>query len=257
MIDLYANIGVGHENDWDIIKKRIVAAAQCNADAVVMTKSTPRLAIPENKKYLGIESKWGFLPYVDVAQRSELDDLTVKKFLELTEKIGIPVIWCVTDTEAADWVKEKTKSQDIKIHFDSRNDWELIEYCFNNFHNIRYCGDNESTQKLYDKYSRTQRYERLSLYHTAFKFPTQIEELRLSRIDELRKLFPDAKIGYEGRCEDVYPDCAIAFKNIDYIEKYLGDEDEFNTAILTHQKFYDFFINMNQLEVANGKILDT
>ena len=83
-------------------------------------------------------------------------------------------------------------------------------------------------------------------------FNLSIEALNLSRIEELKNKYPHASIGYEGRCEDIYPDCAVVFKNIDYVEKYLGDEEEFNTAVLTHQKFYDFFINMNQLEVANG-----
>ena len=79
MIELYANIGIGHENDWEVIKSRVVAAAQCNADAVVMTKTTPKLSIPENKKYVGIQSKWGFIPYIEAAQKSELDDLNCKK----------------------------------------------------------------------------------------------------------------------------------------------------------------------------------
>lgn len=252
MINLFANIGIGHENDWEIIKSRVVAAAQCNADAIIMTKTTPKLSIPEHKKYVGIESKWGYLPYLEVAEKSEMDELTVRKFNELTKQIGIPVIWCVTDEDAADWVISNTDCRDVKIHFDSREDWGFVDYCFNNFDTIKYCGSDENCQKLYDKYNRTQRGEKLSFYHTADKFPTTIEELNLKRIEELRKNYPHASIGYEGRCEDIYPDCAVVFKNVDYVEKYLGDEEEFNTAVLTHQKFYDFFINMNQLEVANG-----
>ena len=50
MIDLYANISMGHENDFEVIKKRIIAAAQCNADAVVLSKATPKLSIPKNKQ---------------------------------------------------------------------------------------------------------------------------------------------------------------------------------------------------------------
>ena len=62
MINLFANIGVGHENDWECIKSRVVAAAQCNADAIVMTKSTPDLIIPKQKRYgsIYIYNKYGF-----------------------------------------------------------------------------------------------------------------------------------------------------------------------------------------------------
>ena len=59
MINLYANIGVGHENDWQIIKSRVVAAAQCNADAVIMTKTTPKLSICWNRKQMGVSSLFG------------------------------------------------------------------------------------------------------------------------------------------------------------------------------------------------------
>ena len=252
MIKLYANIGMGHENDWQTIKSRVVAAAQCNADAIVMTKSTPRIAIPENKKYVGIESKWGYLPYLEVAEKSEIDDLNVSRFNKLVEQIGIPVIWCVTDIDAADWVITNTSNRDCKIHYDSRNDLTLIDFVFNNFNTVKYCGSDENVDLLYSKYNRTQRETKLSIYHTADKFPTTIEALNLSRIEELKNKYPHASIGYEGRCEDIYPDCAVVLKNVDYVEKYLGDEEEFNSAVLTHQKFYDFFINMNQLEVANG-----
>ena len=50
MIDLYANISMGHENDFEVIKNRIIAAAQCNADAVVISKATPKLSIPKKSK---------------------------------------------------------------------------------------------------------------------------------------------------------------------------------------------------------------
>ena len=79
-----------------------------------------------------MESKWGELPYIEVANKSELDDFTVKKFNDLTNQIGIPVIWCITDIQAGDWVLEHTTCKDIKIHFDSQNDLDLLEFCFNN-----------------------------------------------------------------------------------------------------------------------------
>ena len=92
--------------------------------------------------------------------------------------------------------------------------------------------------------------ERFSLYHTTHKFPPQIEELNLDKIEHLKN--KKCNVGYEARCEDIFPDCAVVFKNVNFIEKFLGEEEEFNTAVLTPKKFYDFFINMNQLEIANG-----
>ena len=79
MAELYANISMGHENDWKVLEKRIIAAAQCHSDAIVISKSTPEFVIPENKKYVSIDSKWGNLAYIEVANRSEIDQLNAKK----------------------------------------------------------------------------------------------------------------------------------------------------------------------------------
>jgi len=253
MIDLYANISIGHENDWGQIEKRIIAAAQCHADAVVMSKSTPHLSIPEHKKYVSIESKWGHLPYIEVAKRSELDSLTVRKFNDLTNQIGIPVIWSVTDTEAASWVKEHTEADMVKAHFEAADNEETLRFCAENFNQFICPGHNTELVKIIiEKYYRNLTHrKKLRLYHAPLKFPPQIEELELHKIDEMIDNFT-CDVGYEARCEDIFPDCAVVFKNVDFIEKFLGDEEEFNTAVLTPKKFYDFFINMNQLEIANG-----
>ena len=79
---------MGHENDFEVVKNRIIAAAQCNADAVVISKATPKLSIPKNKQYVSIESKWGHLPYIEVAKKSEIDDLNVRKINDLVTELA-------------------------------------------------------------------------------------------------------------------------------------------------------------------------
>ena len=92
--------------------------------------------------------------------------------------------------------------------------------------------------------------KRVNLQHSTIKFPPQVEELNLDVIEKYKSR-PHVGVGYEGRCEDIFPDCAVVFKNVDFIEKFLGDDDS-TGAVLSPQKFYDFFVNMNQLEIANG-----
>ncbi len=253
MINLYANIGVGHENDWDCIYSRVVAAAQCNVDAIIMTKSTPAFIIPENKKYVSMESKWGSLPYIEVAKRSELCSKNVKKLLDLKEQIGIPLIWCITDNESGDWVKQfDPDAQSVKIHYDSSNDLEVVRFAKDNFRDVMYYANGDHVDEIYAMYPRGVEIKKhVKLFHTPSKFPAQVEESKLGNIDLINEKYQHAQIGYEGRCPDIYPDCAVVLKKVDYIEKYLGDEEPFNDAVLTHQKFYDFFVNMNQLEIAH------
>tara|TARA_A100001391_G_C5059486_1_gene275655 strand:+ start:541 stop:1299 length:759 start_codon:yes stop_codon:yes gene_type:complete len=249
-IELFANISIGHENDFDVLHKRIVAAAQCNADAVVLSKSTPHLAIQPNKQYLQIDSKWGSLPYLEVAKRSEIDEENCEKVLNLIEQIGIPLKWSVTDVESALWVKRNTGTNNIKIHYDSRNDQGLVEFVSDNFQWITYGGNDKLIDLLLDRMGKPKYRKRVNLYHSTTKFPPQVEELNLDVLEKYKSR-PHVGVGYEGRCEDIFPDCAVVFKNIDFIEKFLGDDDS-TGAVLSPQKFYDFFVNMNQLEIANG-----
>lgn len=250
MTKLYANIGVGHENQWEVMRTRLVSAAQCNADAVILTKSTPIEIIPDHKKYVSIKSRWGNKSYLEVANNSEISIDNCAKLYELAEHIGIPIIWSVTDTNAAEWVKDNTPCSQIKIHFDSSNNWDLINYCKNSFAEIMYCYTGKHVEQLLAFYKSKRELATVSLYHTVAKFPAKVEEINLQKINQIKKHLY-VNIGYEGRCPDIFPDCAVLFKDIDYIEKYLGDDDS-EGAILSPQKFYDFFVNMNQLEVANG-----
>ena len=245
MAKLYANIGVGHENKVSVLEARLIAAAQCNADAVVITKSTPSLLIPHEKKYVSIPSRWGHLPYLEVAKRSELDADSAKHITGLAKKIGIPIIWSVTDSQSAEFVKEYCDAKTVKLHYSAINIYELVRYCKNNF-----------TEAIFSHLHLSEvdpiypHKHKVTVYYTTDSFPPKIEDLQLSTIDNLQK--QKYNVGYESRDEGIFPSVSVAYKGIEYIEKYLGDEDSDNPAILTPEQFYDYFKNLEILEVANG-----
>jgi|LauGreDrversion4_2_1035121.scaffolds.fasta_scaffold76007_3 sialic acid synthase SpsE len=246
MAKLYANIGVGHENKTSVLEARLIAAAQCNADAVVITKSTPSLLIPEEKKYVSIPSRWGHLPYLEVAKRSELDVDTATHIVTLAERIGIPVVWCVTDSVAAEFVKEHCNATVVKLHHNAINVYELSRFCKNNFTEVIF------NLKHSDEYSVLYAKNRkgLQIYYSTEEFPPSIEQLEYSKMDKLIKL--GYTVGYESREPGVFPSVALAYKGVEFIEKYLGDEDSDNASILTPEQFYDYYKNLEILEIANG-----
>jgi len=249
---LWANIGIGHENDKDILEQRIVSAAQCNADAVVINKSTPEKCIPKEKKYVPIKSKWGTKAYIDVAIKSELDEHNIKFVHGLCKDIGIPLIWSVTDQQAINTLTDFVKIDTVKMHFDAVEPMDIIRHCkARNY--FLWCSHKYTEEAV--KYGK---HFELGFYYTTARFPPKLEGMQLNMLDELTsKTVRRYKVGYESREEGIFPSVAVAYKpGIQYIEKYLGDDDSDNASVLTPAQFFDMWNSMNILAEANGTPLE-
>lgn len=245
---IYANIGFAHENDWEVIQQRVISAAQCNADAVVFNKSTPHIMVPEEKKYVALDTKWGTMPYIEVAKRSELSSENAERLVDFTNEIGIPLIWSITDSEAGDFIREIGASETVKLHNDAVDTDELVRYCKDRFsHAIFNINDYELVTSLYG--SRALDKKHYSFYYTTAEFPPKPTELKLSNLDWYIK--NEFQIGYEGREAGIFPTIALGYRGVSFIEKYLGDDDSDNPSILTPAQFYDLFNSLLVMEDAD------
>jgi hypothetical protein len=77
-----------------------------------------------------------------------------------------------------------------------------------------------------------------------------VEDMQLHTIDSL--ISQRYITGYESKDPGVFPSVAVAYKGVDYIEKYLGDNDSDNNSIFTPDQFYEYFKNLELLETVNG-----
>jgi sialic acid synthase SpsE len=242
---LFANISVGHENSKSVLDARIVAAAQCNADAVVLTKTTPRLVIPDEKKYVAIQSKWGTKPYIEVAKLSELNQDTTEHVTNLCESIGIQLIWSVTDQEALQFVKDHSNINELKIHNDAVGIEELLPVCYST---INYTYFPYKHIDLVNHYYQRKR-KKFALYHTTEGFAPEIEELKLSVLDKIKHL--NYNTGYESKEAGIFPAMATMYKGIEYLEAYLGESSNNMPGVLTPHQLFDLWNSCNILLTAD------
>lgn len=248
MTKLYANISIGHENDLELLQQRVVAAAQCNADAIVISKSTPHLVIPEEKRYVAIDTKWGTMPYIDAAKRSELTESNAESLVRFCADIGIPIIWSITDSEAGDFIKEHCSPEIVKLHNSAPDPDELVRYSRDRFEHVIY---NIRDYELVSAQcgTRTNDKRQYSFYYTTDAFPPETTELNFNKLDWFIK--NEFSIGYEGREAGIFPTIALGYKGVTFVEKYIGEPDSDNPSILTPAQFYDMFNSMYIMEQAN------
>lgn len=246
-MQLYANIGIGHENDIDLLKSRIITAAQCNADAVVINKSTPALVIPEDKKYVPIPSKWGTKSYLDVARLSEISVDHAQQLTEFCNDIGIPVVWSVTDMEALLFVQEHCDAKTVKLHYDAVEPENLIRYCRESVPYVWISHQHMELTLMYYK----KHFKKYGIYYTTKSFPPEINEMQLWNIDKIAAA--GHTVAYESREAGIYPAIAVGYKPVNHIEKYLGEADSDHTSVLTPEQFYDMFNSLAILTDANGQ----
>ena len=245
---LYANIGVSHGNDFNLLQNRLIAAAQCNADAVIINKSTPWLVVPDEKKYVSIETEWGSLPYVEAAKRSELTEENAAKLVALSKDVGIPLIWSVTDSTAAEFVRDFSEPDVIKLHYDTVDIYELSRFCKAHYKHVIFpLAHIDIYAPLYGK-SKLQ----YTTYHTTADFPPKHPQMNFRIMDKYLNV--GYNVGYEGREPGIFPALGLVYKNVSHIEKYLGEDDSDNPSILTPAQFYDLFNSMMLMDQSYDEI---
>ena len=83
---------------------------------------------------------------------------------------------------------------------------ELVEYVADYFKWITYGGNERLIDLLLNKLNKPKFKKRVKLYPHS-KISTQIEELNLEVLENYKSR-PDVGVGYEGRCEDIFPLCS-------------------------------------------------
>ena len=89
------------------------------------------------------------------------------------------------------------------------------------------------------------KHKRFAVYHTTEGYAPEVNELQLETLDKMK--FLNYTTGYESKEAGIFPAMATMYKGIDYLEAYVGEDQENMPGVLTPHQFFDLWNSCNIL----------
>ena len=144
---------------------------------------------------------------------------------------------------------EKFNVQFYKLASFEITDFKLIRYIAKKNKPILISTGISNIQEIKNAIKVVNKYHnKIIIMHCVSNYPTKLEDVNLSRINKLKKIFKNYKIGYSDHTDDIISSVAASVMNISVIEKHFNiDNKKTNDS--------DFSIKPKQLK-ALSKILN-
>lgn len=215
MINIIAEIGINHNGDIEICKKLMMLAKVAGCDFAKLQKRTPNLCVPESQKSLPKETPWGKMTYLQYKERIEFNESQIAELFDFAEKIGIKLFASVWDIPSVDIISKFTKVGKIPSALVTNK--ELCVYARSKFETLMVstgmCTEDEVFSLIDIKPD--------VVFHTNSEYPSKPETLNLNYITYLKKTFQQAKIGYSGHEESIYPTIAAVALGAEVVERHI------------------------------------
>lgn len=214
-----AEIGINHNGDLNIAKKIIDMASFCKADAIKLQKRNLELSVPLEMREIPRETPWGTMTYYEYKKRMEFDELDFKeieKYCNEKEMIWSASIWDIPSLEFI----MKFDVPFIKIPSAQLTNKELLLAARETNKPI-FLGTGMSTEAEMKKAVKILEESYLVIMHCNSAYPAKNEDLNLSYIKKLRKLYPEHIIGYSGHEEGIAASIVAATLGARVIERHV------------------------------------
>ncbi len=217
-IYVVAEIGINHNGDVELAKNLIDAAVEAGVDAVKFQKRTPELCVPIEQRDQMRETPWGYISYIDYRYRTEFDEEQYGQIDGHCRARGVTWFASVWDIPSVDFM-EAFDPACYKIPSAGLTDHDLL-------HRVRATGrplilsTGMSTMEQIEVAVEILGTENLLITHTTSTYPCDPEELNLSLIPHLAKLFP-CPIGYSGHEVGLIPSIAAIALGAVLVERHI------------------------------------
>ena len=207
---IIAEIGLNHQGDINIAKKLIDAAIDAGADVVKFQKRTPEVCLPE--KLWGVErdTPWGRMSYLEYRKRIELSK---EEYTSINNYCWGKVMWTASpwDVKSVAFL-ERFQVPFYKVASASVTDIKLLKAINKTGRPVLMSiGMSDVSQIRVAINELGGKPEDITLMVCTSAYPCPIDKLNLSRIDTLRRFFPEHPVGYSGHETGLWTTlCAVA-----------------------------------------------
>jgi sialic acid synthase len=228
---LIAEIGATHTGSMDRAKELIKLAVLSGADVVKFQKRNPIESVPKewwDKPHPNQRFSYGDT-YLDHRINLELSIEQHADLKKFCEQFGVEYstsVWDMTSAIEVCILNPKI----IKIPSAKNEDYEIIDYLYNNFdgdvHIALGMTSTENRDKLINNTISKNRLSRTVLYHCTSMYPCPFENLDLLEIENLQKVV-GGRVGFSNHGYGIAADIAAFMLGAHWIERHFIDDRTF------------------------------
>ncbi len=204
---IIAEIGINHEGSFSLCKEMVYAAKEAGVKAVKLQTIDP------DKSYANDTESYRLF------SMSKLTKTETKKIFELSKNLGLEIFTTVGDIETANWIKS-LKPSAWKISSSLLTHIPLISHIAK-FREKKFISTglakNKEIKDIVEIFGKKR--NNFSLLHCVSKYPTEVDEINLSRIQFLKNKY-NVEVGYSDHSKGVLASCLAIAKGATIIEKH-------------------------------------
>lgn len=262
-IKIVAEIGCNHNGDFDLAKKMVKIAKECNVDAVKFQTFNSSLLISKyaekaeyQKKTTGEQES-----QLEMTKKLELGKEEYLKLRDYAKSLGLETFSTPFDLESVDFL-EKTKQTIWKIpsgeitnlpylekisSIDIKDKTIILSTGMATIEEIK-----KAIEILQSK-----RKNRIIILHCNTEYPTPDEDVNISALKDLRQNFPEYEIGFSDHSVGSIGAIMAATYGITLIEKHFTLDKNFagpdHKASATPEELKELVENVRRAEIMIGK----
>lgn len=220
---IVAEIGINFNGSLDIAKKLIGAAANAGCDAVKFQMFKAKYMYPKSAgklKWHDGTKKYSYDIY-NANKRFELPEEWLPKLLKYSNDKGIIFFTSVFDEHSADLVERYNPI--YKIASFAITHFPLLRHVAKKGKPMIFSTGTATMTEISDAYNEIKDInDNIIITHCVSEYPVSLENVNLITIDELKKQFPEAIIGYSDHSmEPIEAPVAATVLGVKVIEKHI------------------------------------